>query len=190
VFSARVAQAPDRPDAYLDGQAARLPAVVRPALPLYVNAVYPLEAARRLYGAVPEHRPYSLGAASLTSLPDAAFPHGKPPIGAVMGTLMATPPTPGLLWTVGSYQARLYADLGWAGVLLGSLLLGLAFGALYRWARGRSGLLPATLIAYLAYYSAYMVYDNQLSFSLVAFYDLAVVAAVAARARRRPAATG
>ena len=39
--------------------------------------------------------------------------------------------------------------------------------------------------AYATYYSAFLVYDNLLSFSLVAFYDLAVVALVVVVATRR-----
>jgi hypothetical protein len=40
------------------------------------------------------------------------------------------------------------------------------------------------LIAFLAYYAAFMVYDNQLSFSLIAIYDVALIALVEHYARR------
>jgi hypothetical protein len=130
---------------------------------------------------VPDQIPYDVGGASLTSFPDKFFPEGKSRFGLHLAALM-TPPegTPGLTWSVGSYQGRLIADLGWRGVLLGSLLIGLLAGALFRWARGRAGFLPVILLAYLAYYSAFMVYDNALSFSLISIYDLFVVALMSA----------
>jgi hypothetical protein len=83
-------------------------------------------------------------------------------------------------WTVASYQGRLLADFGWQGVMLGSILIGLGFGSLHRWARGRAGFLPVGVVAYVAYYSAYMVYENHLSFSLIAVYELGVIALVSA----------
>jgi oligosaccharide repeat unit polymerase len=190
LYAARLSQANPGRDTFLERESARQPITVRPVLPLYVNGVYPFEAASRVYRAVPEPNPYTLGAASLTSLPDAAFPDGgKPQIGSTMGRLMESKVTEGFGWTVGTYQARLLFDAGWAGVLLGSLLLGLGFGALYRWARPRSGFLPAALVGFLAYYAAFMAYDNQLSFSLIAVYDLAIVALVGALSRRALPAT-
>ena len=54
-------------------------------------------------------------------------------------------------------------------------LLGLGFGRLYRWARRKAGLLAVALVAYVAYYSIFMVYDNLLSFSLIVVYDLALI---------------
>jgi oligosaccharide repeat unit polymerase len=178
LFVFRLAQGEGR-DAFLNREMDRRPPVVRPLIPFYVSAVYPFEAASRLYQAVPHQEPYTLGGASLTSLPDAFFPEGKPPIGTDIAVLMRTPwvasqPT----WSVAGYQGRLFADAGWAGVLLGSALLGLAFGSLYRWARAGRGVLALAVIAYVAYYSAFMVYDNLLSFTVIAVYDLAVVAAV------------
>ena len=59
-----------------------------------------------------------------------------------------------------------------------SVILGLLFGSLYRVARRTSRLVALAVIGYLAYYTAYMIYDNLLSFSLIAVYDLAVLVAV------------
>ena len=41
--------------------------------------------------------------------------------------------------------------------------------------RAALAILAVALVAYLAYYSAFMVYDNLLSFSLIAVYDLAAI---------------
>ncbi|HEX8646000.1 MAG TPA: hypothetical protein VF715_03805 [Thermoleophilaceae bacterium] len=184
LFVARLAERAPQEETFLDRELAAQPLVLKPLVPFYINAVYPLEAASRVYRAVPDQIPYTHGAASLTSLPDAAFPEGKPPFGDDTGVLMRSPEAPGLGWTVAGYEGRLLADAGPAGVVLGSLLLGLGFGALYRWARGRPGVLPVVLVAYLAYYSAFMVYDNYLSFTVIGVFDLAVVAAIGALARR------
>jgi hypothetical protein len=178
LFAIRVERAQSSAQAYLEREFNRQPPALRPLVPLYVNAVYPLEAARRVDAAVPERIPYGLGSNSLRSLPDAAFPEGK--YGTDVGALMTTGENVRLLWTVSSYQGRLLADAGSRAVLLGSILLGLAFGSLYRWARTRSGLLPLAVIAFLTYYSAFMLYDNQLSFTLIAFFDLAVIGLVSA----------
>lgn len=181
LFALRTARGETRAGTYISQEMDKQPRLVRPLVPLYVNGVYPLEAARRLYEVVPQQIPYDVGGASLTSFPDKFFPEGKSRYGLHLAALM-TPPegVAGLTWSVGSYQGRLIADLGWRGVLLGSLLIGLAAGALYRWARGRAGFLPVALIAYVAYDSAFMVYDNALSFSLISIYDLFVVALMSA----------
>ena len=84
-----------------------------------------------------------------------------------------------LRWSVASYQGRLYGDLGCTGVLLGSILLGLGSGALYRWARSKSGLVAVALVAYVFYYSAFMVYDNLISFTVIAGFDLVVITLIA-----------
>jgi oligosaccharide repeat unit polymerase len=145
-----------------------------------VNAVFPLEAGHRVYDAVPHRLSYGLGANDLTSLPDALFPEGKPNFGGNVAALMRTGEREQLSWAVATYQGRLLADIGWLGVVLGSILLGLAFGSLSRWARRRGGLLAVAMIAYLAYYSAYMLYDNLLSFTVIAVYDLLVVTVLTA----------
>ena len=187
---------------YVQQQTKRQPSLLRPLIPLYINAAFPLEAARRLHEAVPDRTAYRLGAASLTSLPDKAFPGGKPAYGETLAALMRKPEGQAqVAWTVGSYQGRLLADLGWVGVLLGSALLGLAAGAAYRWARGLTGLAAVAIVCYLAYFSAYLIYDNHLSFSLIWFFDIAVLATIGAwctgradrwagraRARLRPTA--
>jgi hypothetical protein len=64
------------------------------------------------------------------------------------------------------------------------LLLGLMFGGAYRFAIGRSGLFALALIGYIAHYTAYLTYDNLLSFTLIAFYDLVVVYVADRLARR------
>ena len=183
LFVLRIGRGDTSADAYIEREADRHPPAVRPLVPVYVNVVYPFEAARRVNAGVPDRFPYGLGANSLTSLPDAAFPEGKPLLGNNVAAMMSTPGKERLTWTVAGYQGRLLADLGWRGVLLGSILLGLAFGSLYRWARARSGLLALAVIAYVTYYSAFMVYDNQLSFSLIAAFDLAVIALINAYVR-------
>jgi hypothetical protein len=187
LFLLRLARGDSGGRDYIERELDRQPAALRPLLPAYVNGVLPLEAARRVDEAVPARYSYRRGAASLTSLPNAAFPGGRKPFyGNDVADLMRGNQPGQITWSVASYQGRLLADLGWRGVLLGSALLGLAFGALYRWARERTGLLAVALIGYCAYYSALMVYDNQLSFSVIAVYDLAVVALVGALARTRP----
>jgi hypothetical protein len=180
LFALRLAQSEGQARTYIEEELDRLPPIARPLLPIYVNGVYPLEAARRVHAAVPVRYPYEAGGVSLMSLPDAAFPEGKPQYGRHVRELMRTNRPAQLSWTVAGYQGRLLADLGWQGVMLGSILLGLAFGSLHRWARGRAGFLPVGVIAYTAYYSAFMVYDNSLSFSLIAIYELGVIALVSA----------
>jgi hypothetical protein len=170
---------------YLEQQQERQPRAVRPLLPLYVNGVFPLVAASRAYEAVPGQYSYERGAASLSSLPDRAFPEGKSEFGSDVAQLMRPNVPASITWSVPGYQGRLIVDLGWRGVLLGSALLGLAFGSLHRWARVRTGLLPVAVIAFTAYHSAFLVYDTLLSFSLIAAYDLAVIALVGAFATRR-----
>jgi oligosaccharide repeat unit polymerase len=183
VFAVRLSQAGSSGQAYITRELDRHSAVVRPLLPLYINAAFPLEAEERIYRAVPAVQAYGLGANSLTSLPDRAFPKGKAPYTETVGQLMGTNSPDQLTWTVATYQGRLFADLGPPGVVLGSLLLGIAFGALYRWARARSGFLPVAMVGYLAYYAAFMVYDNLLSFTLIAVYDLGVILLVDRYAR-------
>jgi hypothetical protein len=185
LFVLRVERSSGVAQGYLEREMERQPGVLKPLLPVYVNLAFPLEAARRVHDAVPLVRPYGLGGNSLTSLPDRLFPEGKPAYGAGVAELMDSEREVELTWAVASYQGRLLADLGWQGVLLGSALLGLAFGSLYRWARRSSGSLALGLIAYLAYYAAFMVYDNQLSFTLIGIFDLAVIALVGAYATGR-----
>jgi hypothetical protein len=180
LFVARLARTESSARSYVDGEIERQPAALRPLVPLYLNVAFPLEAARRLEAAVPDQLPYGLGGNSLTSLPDAAFPEGKPGFGGDVSGLMRTTGGDRLSWAVATYQGRLLADLGWQGVLLGSLLLGLGFGALYRWARTIGGFLGTAVIAYAVYYAAYMTYDNLLSFTLIAVWDIAVIALVGA----------
>jgi hypothetical protein len=183
LYVVRLARGDTAAHNYVQRELDRQPAALRPLLPVYLNGVYPFEAARRVYGAVPGRLPYDVGAASLSSLPSALFPDGKSSFPRNVADLMTTPLTRDqLTWTVAGYEGKLIADLGWLGVVFGSVLIGLAFGSLHRWARGRSGFLPAAVVAYFAYYSAYMVYDNFLSFSVVCVYDLAVVALVGAYA--------
>jgi hypothetical protein len=175
-FAARLWQSETTGTEFLNSELKRQPVLVRPLVPVYVNGVFPLEAAHRLYGEFPAHQPYRLGAYSLKSLPDAAFPEGKRDYGNTVAQLMEVGVRgPGLSWTVASYQGRLWADLGWAGVMLGSVLLGLGFGRLYRWARARRGFLAVAIVGYVTYYSVYMVYDNLLSFTLIAAFDLGVL---------------
>jgi oligosaccharide repeat unit polymerase len=188
LFLIRISRSDGAANAYIEQEMDRQPTVLKPLVPVYVNAVFPLEAARRLETVVPTRRAYGLGADSLTSLPNRAFPEGKSTYGGDVGDLMAYDPPIGLRWTVASYQGRLLGDLGWRGVLLGSLLLGLAFGSLYRWARGRPGLVSVAIIAYATYNVAYFVYDNHFSFSIIAVYDIAVLALVAALVYERPQA--
>jgi hypothetical protein len=180
LYALRLTRGDSNARTYIAQQGDKLPAGVRPILPLYVNAAYSLEAARRVYEAVPGQLAYENGAASLTSLPDKLFPEGKSQLGGHVATLMQTEAHARITWTVSSYQGRLLADLGWRGVMLGSMLLGLGLGSLYRWARGKAGFLPLALIAYVVYYCAYMVYDNPLSFSLIAVYDLGIIALMGA----------
>jgi hypothetical protein len=179
-FVLRLDQADGPGDRYVETQLDRQPLIVRPLVPLYINAVYPMEAARRVYGAVPDHYAYGLGADSLTSLPDKAFPEGKSPYGSKVAELMNEQEFEQVVWSVAGYQGRLLADLGWQGVMLGSLLLGLGFGYLHRWARTAGGLVPAAVIAGAAYYSAYMIYDNHLSFTLIAIFDVAMLTLISA----------
>ena len=193
LFALRLARGDGAARAYVELEAERQPAAVKPLVPAYVNGVLPLEAARRMYESLPERFSYGRGADSLTSLPDRAFPEGKAKYGNKVALLMGLGQRQDaqITWSVASYQGRLLADLGWRGVMLGSALLGLLFGSLHRWARARRGLLPVAVVAFAAYYSAYMLYDNQLSFSLIAGFDLAVLALVGAfasgRLGRRPA---
>ena len=155
------------------------PRILRPLVPLYVATAYPFEAERRYVLAMPGKFSPTRGGATLASLPDAAFPHGKPPLGNMIGTLTHTSPkAPN--WTVASYQGRIIADFGATAVLPFSILLGLLLGAGYRACRGRRGLLALAAVGIIAYYAAFMTYDNLLSFSLGVFYDLVVVACVAA----------
>jgi oligosaccharide repeat unit polymerase len=182
LYLLRLARGDGAANTYLSQQIDEQPAPVRPLVPLYVNGVFPIEAARRVYEAVPGRLPYELGGASFMSLPDRAFPKGKSQYPRHVSILMTTRGPEGITWTVASYQGRLLADLGWLGALLGSILIGLGFGSLYRWARGRDGFLPVAAVAYVAYYSAFMVYDNSLSFSVIAVYDLGVIALVSAYA--------
>ena len=184
-------------DQYLDFELSRQPRMLRPLVPLYVATAYPFEAERRYVLAMPGKFSPTRGGATLASLPDAAFPHGKPPLGNMIGTLTHTSPkAPN--WTVASYQGRIIADFGATAVLPFSILLGLLLGAGYRACRGRRGLLALAAVGIIAYYAAFMTYDNLLSFSLGVFYDLAVVACVAAfaggltvRGRlRRPGSAG
>jgi len=185
LYALRLERGDNSARAYVDRESKKLSPVLRPILPLYINGAFPLEAERRLYDAVPSRFTYDAGAASLASLPRKLFPEGKSQYSGHVRSLMASGTVAGISWTVAGYQGRLLADLGWIGVMLGSALLGFLFGALYRWARGRARLATAALVGFLTYYAAYMVYDNQLSFSLIAIYDVAAIAAVERLALRR-----
>lgn len=188
VFVARLAQANSVAHDYITREMNRQPVAVRPLIPLYVNGVFPLEAARRVHEHFPQELPYGLGGYSLLSLPDAFFPEGKLLYGQTVGALMARSSgpasRPSLYWTVASYQGRALADLGPLGVIMVSLLLGLAFGRLYRWARLRNGFLAVAMLGYVAYYSAFMVYDNLLSFTIIPVFDLFVILVLAWLVRR------
>jgi oligosaccharide repeat unit polymerase len=183
-FALRLWQADTTSTAYLDSELRGQPAMVRPFLPLYINGVFPLEAEHRLYLQFPAREPYKLGAYTLLSLPDATFPEGKRSYGSTLTQLMEVGVAGGgLAWNVATYQGRMWADLGWTGVILGSLLLGLGFGRLYRWGRSHEGLLAVAVVAYVAYYSGFMIYDNLLSFTLIGVYDLAAILVVERYAR-------
>jgi oligosaccharide repeat unit polymerase len=183
LFVARLAQTDPGSDNFLERELNRHPAAVKPLVPFYVNGVFPFEAARRAYSGFPRPHQYTLGGTSLTSLPDAAFPEGKSRYSDAVAGLMADPSRPGLKWTVAGYQGRLYADAGAPGVLLGSALLGILFGAVYRRARAGPGFLAVAAIAFVAYYAAFMVYDNLLSFTVIAVFDLAMVGLLEQHAR-------
>lgn len=185
LFALRLAQADSGANRFIKAELERQPLIVRPLVPTYINTALPFEAARRMHEAVPGRYSYGLGANSLASLPNRAFPEGKAEYGYSVTQVMEYGPTGRIAWAVAGYQGRLIADAGWRGVILGSLLLGLAFGSLHRWARSRTGLLPVGAVAYGTYYASFMVYDNQLSFSLIGFYDLAVLALVGAFATAR-----
>jgi oligosaccharide repeat unit polymerase len=150
--------------------------VLRPLLPVYINGVLPLDGLQSLRDAIPTHAPWGRGAYSLLSLPDKAFPRGKPEFGSIVANQLAERGVG--FWTVSSYQGRAFGDFGETGVIAVSLLLGLLFGGAYRFARQRSGIFALVLISYVAYYTAFLIYDNLLSFTLIGFYDLAVVFAV------------
>ncbi|MEA2436277.1 MAG: hypothetical protein QOF65_833 [Thermoleophilaceae bacterium] len=156
--------------------------LLRPFIPLYVNAVLPLDGSQSLRDAIPANAPWGRGAYSLMSLPDAAFPDGKPDYPGIVGRQLLTRGAG--FWVVATYQGRSYGDFGEAGVIVSSLLLGLMFGGAYRFAIGRSGLFALALIGYIAHYTAYLTYDNLLSFTLIAFYDLVVVYVADRLARR------
>ena len=178
-FVARLTQTHSAGHDYLTAETKRQPVALRPLLPIYINGVFPFEAARRVYDDVPRNHSYGLGGYSLASLPDAFFPEGKLAYGDLVGALMQNrfglQGRGGLEWTVATYQGRALADLGAVGVILVSLLLGLGFGRLYRWARARRGFLSVAIVGYVAYYSALMVYDNLLSFTLIAVFDLVAI---------------
>jgi len=144
---------------------------------MYLNGVLPLDGYQLLFRNVPGEFDWGYGGYSLPSLPDAAFPSGKPAYGAVVGAGVNLDGSIGF-WTVATYQGRAFADWGVTGVLSVSVILGLLFGSLYRVARRTSRLVALAVIGYVAYYTAYMIYDNLLSFSLIAVYDLAVLVAV------------
>ena len=183
-FTLRVDRASDAADTFLSREADRQPVLLRPALPAYFAGAYPLETLRRIVDAFPERHSYGVAGYSLASLPDRAFPDRKPDVVETFGRLTYEGPgTP--TWTVGTYQGRAYADLGLAGVLGSSLLLGILLGVVYRYARERPSLVACVAAAYAAYYAAFMVYDNLLAFTLVAVYDIAVLAAVAAITTRQ-----
>jgi hypothetical protein len=175
VFVARLAQTTpaNSGNTFLRAQLRSHSAVAKPLLPIYVNGVLPLDGYRQLWGAFPDRAPWGRGGYSLTSLPDAAFPAGKLQLGGVVSGELAQRGAG--FWTVATYQGRAYADLGAGGVISMSILIGLMFGSAYRFARGRSGLFALAVIGYVAYYSAFMLYDNLLSFTLIGIYDLAVV---------------
>lgn len=162
---------------YLANELEKHPRVLRPLLPVYVAATYPLEAERRLLGALPDRFEHTGGSATLASFPDAFFPDGKAAYGPQLGALTNTDEN-GLYWTVATYQGRTLSDFGSTAIFPFSILLGLAFGLAYRACRAGRGFLPLAGVAVLAYYSAFMTYDNLLSFSVIAVYDLTVVAAL------------
>ena len=147
--------------------------LLRPFIPIYINGVLPLDGSQALRSGIPDHAPWGRGTYSLLSLPGAAFPDGKPEFGGIVAGQLASRGAG--FWTVSSYQGRAFGDYGTSGVVVASLLMGLIFGSAYRFARRRGGLLAVVLIGYVAYYTAYLIYDNLLSFTLIAFYDLAVV---------------
>lgn len=149
--------------------------VLRPLIPVYVNGVLPLDGLQGLRQTIPERAPWGGGAYSLLSLPSRFFTHAKPQFGVAVANPLAT--RGASFWTVASYQGRAFADYGETGVIGVSVLLGLLFGGAYRFARGRTGIFAVVLIGYVAFYCAYLIYDNLLSFSLIGLYDLAVVLA-------------
>jgi hypothetical protein len=159
---------------FLSRQEQRNPAIVHPFLPVYVNGVLPFDAYQRVYEALPTRSGWGNGGYSLLSLPDAVFRHGKPDYGGLVTTQLHFAGVGGF-WSVATYQGRAYADEGAVGVLAESILLGLLLGATYRLGRSRRNLFGAAVIGYAAYYSAFMTYDNLLSFTLIAIYDLGVL---------------
>jgi oligosaccharide repeat unit polymerase len=174
---------------FVEREMSNQPPPLRPLLPIYIAGVYPFETEDRLIEAFPDRYAYGKGANSLRSLPDRLFPAGKPDYHGALGDLTWSKPG-GPYWTVATYQGRAYADFGAAGVLLTSALLGLLLGSLYRLCRGGTRFLALAATAYAAYYSGFMVYDNLLSFTPIAVYDLAVISAVESWARIAPAVHG
>ena len=185
VYLLRAEQREAGRDTFLNRELDALPAPLRPLLPLYIGGVFPFEAERRLTDAVPTRFSYSNGVATLQGLPDALFPAGKVIYGDVVASLTyeTTATTP--YWTVATYQGRAILDFGALGVVVISLLLGLSLGGAYRWARGRAGFFPLAVVAYVAYYAAFMLYDNLASVAVMsAAYDLLAIAVVDRIARR------
>jgi oligosaccharide repeat unit polymerase len=177
VFLARLAQgnAGDAGNRFIHRELDRRSVVLRPLIPLYVNGVLPLDGLQGLREAIPDYAPWGEGTYSLLSLPSRLFTHEKPLVGVIVSNQLAGRGAG--FWTVASYQGRAFGDYGTAGVIGVSGLLGLLFGGAYRFARRRSGIFALVLIGYVAYYSAYLIYDNLLSFTLIGLYDLGVVLA-------------
>jgi oligosaccharide repeat unit polymerase len=163
------------------------PVVVKPVMPAYIAGTYGFETFRRVHDAFPGRYTYGYGGYQLTSMPDKAFPDGKPPVGTVFGLLSWDGPG-SATWTVASYQGRAYADFGIAGVLLASMLLGVLFGGVYRLAREYPSVLTLVATGCAVYIAAFMVYDNLLSFSVAVVYDLTVVGVATALAARQAGA--
>ncbi|HEX2085214.1 MAG TPA: O-antigen polymerase [Solirubrobacteraceae bacterium] len=184
VFAARISQRGGSGETFYARIIDEQPTALRPLMPVYIAGTYGLETYRRAFDAFPQRFSYTAGGSELTSMPDAAFPKGKPRVGGLFGALSWDGPG-APTWTVASYQGRAYADFGPAGALLVSLLFGLLLGAVYRIARERRTLWALVAAAFSVYVAAFMVYDNLLSFSVAVVYDLTVVAVALAIASGR-----
>jgi oligosaccharide repeat unit polymerase len=140
------------------------PVLLRPMLPVYIGLAVPFETLNRLIETPPPEG--GAGAYSLPGVPPQIWPLGSRYKLYLVTGLLTQP----YYFNVATFVGGFYADGRLLGAFVGSILLGLAFGFMWRIFASKNSLAYAVLSAYVVYLTAFLLYED-----LLGFYTLSVV---------------
>jgi hypothetical protein len=149
------------------------PAVLRPTLPIQIGVAAPFETLNRVVRST--HRPGTrpAGHYSVPGLPtQLSFLTGPRANFYLLTAKLSSP----YYFNVSTYAGPLYADLGLGGLLFASTVLGVLFGFSRRFLFLAGSMAAYAIAAYLAYLTAFLLYENVLTFyTFSVVWDLTIL---------------